>query len=171
MQNIQVRLYKMLMIGAGALWLVVFGLGEISTSTSTALMSNQRCLAFFGCNVGFFGYDALEHFLMGVLQIFIILFVSAAYPRCNTLAETKLKRALVLLAYAALIAFLWELGEYSFDALRLRIFHEQLVHPNLLWQSSDSDTMGDMTFAFLGSLLASLASFAVFPRSRESPGS
>ncbi|MHB8661036.1 MAG: hypothetical protein ACYC75_03870 [Minisyncoccota bacterium] len=119
---------------------------------------NSACYPYLGCDAGFFGYDALEHFLFGFAAVWIIIWLCKKFPRYSILNAERWKSGLILVACIALIAVLWEIGECFRDAYLLDIVHEHLInlrlHINYLAQPSNFDTMGDLTFTLLGSLIA-----------------
>lgn len=119
---------------------------------------NAGCYRFLGCDSGFFGYDALEHFLFGFAITWCVVWLCQKFPRYSILSEEFWKTALILVCAVTFIEVLWEIGECFRDAYLLDIVHEQLLnfrlHINYLAQPSNFDTMGDITFNLLGSLLA-----------------
>lgn len=119
---------------------------------------NSACYPYLGCDAGFFGYDALEHFLFGFAAVWIIVWLCRTFPRHSILAVEHWKSWLILVACVMLVAVFWEIGEWFRDAYLLDIAHQRLfdlqLHINYLAQPSNFDTMGDLTFTLLGSLLA-----------------
>ena len=139
------RLFVAMALWSGA----QFGLGDI-----WGMMRNSQCFKYFGCNAGFFGFDALVHFLAGILFIMFVLWLFHAYPKLNLLHSNFWKTTVTLLAIVALLGVTWEFMEFSADHIRIDILHENLIHPNRLAQPSNGDTMGDLTFALLGAALS-----------------
>lgn len=119
---------------------------------------NSTCYPYLGCDAGFFGYDALEHFLFGFAAVWVIVWLCRKFPRRSILTAEHWKSGLILVASAMLIAVFWEMGEFLRDAYLLDIARERLfdlqLHINYLAQPSNFDTMGDLTLNLLGSLLA-----------------
>ncbi len=119
-------------------------------------MKNTQCFRYFGCNAGFFGYDALVHFTGSILEIAIVMWIMEKYPRTNLLTNNFWKNLLLLVAIEALLGISWELLELSFDQLRIYVLHMNLLFPtNHLAQASNTDTMGDLSFGILGALYSS----------------
>jgi hypothetical protein len=115
-------------------------------------MSNQACYTYFGCNLGFFGYDALVHFTSGMTEITLIIWLTRKSP-------AGWRHPLVLIALAALIGVSWEFIEYCFDHYRMLVLHENLLYPiNTMTQPTNSDTMGDLTFGIIGAAIMTLFS-------------
>lgn len=137
-------------------WLAVTSYGELLNGAP-----NSACYPYLGCDAGFFGYDALEHFLFGFAAVWIIVWACQQFPRYSILNTEFWKSALILIAMVALIAVMWEIGECFRDAYLLDIAHVHLLnlrlHINYLAQPSNFDTMGDLTFTLLGSLLSLLS--------------
>ena len=135
-----------------AIWVAVISYGEFFDGAP-----NSACYPYLGCDSGFFGYDALEHFLFGFAVVWIIVWLCKKFPTYSILNETCWKSALILVALVVSIEVVWEIGECFRDAYLLDIAHVQLLnfqlHINYLAQPSNFDTMGDMTFNLLGSLL------------------
>jgi hypothetical protein len=122
------------------------------------LAANSDCYPYIGCTSGFFGYDAIEHFLFGLTVIWIIVWACGKFPKYSILHKERWKKRFVLIASIALIAVFWEFLECAHDAFRLDILGEHLYnfrfHINLLDQPSNLDTMGDLAFTLLGAFVA-----------------
>jgi hypothetical protein len=118
------------------------------------LMQNNLCFAVFGCNAGFFGYDAFVHLLAGAMFALFIVWIGEAYPRLKVVSENFWKSALIIISICALIETGWEIWEFGIDHFRMDVLRENLTNPNILWQPSNSDTMGDETFNLAGSVIA-----------------
>lgn len=140
-------------IVAAVAWIAVTGFGEFFGGAP-----NSACYSYLGCDAGFFGYDALEHFLFGFAAVWGIILASQKSPEYSILHADFLKSAITLVAIVALLGVVWEIGECFRDSYLLDIAHERLLdlgrHINYLAQPSNIDTMGDLSFALLGSLLA-----------------
>ena len=138
---------------SGAVWLVVTCLGEFVTDWAT---NNTVCYAYLGCNVDFFGFDAMEHFLFGFPVIFGILWIGQRFLALSVVSPRYGKTILTLVTYVTFIAVAWELAECAYDAFRITILHERLfdfrLHIDQLAQSSNFDTMGDISFTLVGAI-------------------
>ena len=121
------------------------------------LTSNFACYKYLGCNIGFFGYDALQHFASGIMLTSVIIWIMRNFPSLSLFQNKFWKNFLILVALSALIAFIWEFGEFSFDQFRMKILHENLISENRLDQPTNNDTMGDMTFAVVATILTTIA--------------
>ncbi|PJA94643.1 hypothetical protein CO131_00390 [Candidatus Kaiserbacteria bacterium CG_4_9_14_3_um_filter_50_16] len=136
-----------------AVWIAVTAFGEFFDGAL-----NSACYSYLGCDSGFFGYDAIEHFLFGFAAVLAIVWVCRKFPQYSILSTSYWETGLVLVASITLIAVLWEIGECFRDAYLLDIAHETLLdfarHINYLAQPSNIDTMGDLAFNLFGSLLA-----------------
>ena len=120
-------------------------------------MSNDACFAIFGCNSGFFGYDAFRHFVSGAFGSGLLILIMRNRPRFNLLPGTFYKDIVILVAIVALGSVLWEIGEFTHDHYRIDVLHEDIALTNHLDQPTNSDTMGDMTFSLLGAFSMALA--------------
>jgi len=122
--------------------------------------ANYQCLRFIGCTDGFFGFDAVEHLLSGFVLTLLLALVFRRFTKISPLAglDPKWKQAFVLIAVMAVIAVCWEFAECAHDVFRLAVLHEPLysvkLHIDLLDQPSNLDTMGDLAFNMLGSVVA-----------------
>ncbi len=138
---------------SATLFLLVNAYGEFMNGAP-----NSACYPYLGCDSGFFGYDALEHFLFGFAAVWLLVWFFRKYPRYSLLHSTFWKSAMSILAMVAFIAVIWEMLECFRDAYLLDLAHAQLLdfklRLNLLAQPSNIDTMGDLTFTLLGVLLA-----------------
>ena len=136
-------------------WLVLTILGEFVTGWAT----NSFCYTYLGCNDGFFGYDAMEHLLFGFALLLAILWLGEVFPALSLVHGKRTKTILTLIAYVALAAVVWEMYECAWDQYRITILHETLfsfkLHIDALSQSSNLDTMGDISFSLFGALTAS----------------
>lgn len=135
------------------IWAAVTSYGEFFNGAP-----NSACYRFLGCDSGFFGYDALEHFLFGFAIVWVIVWLCDTFPNYSLLSEDYWKTALILISLVALIGIMWEIGECFRDAFLLNIMHEPMLdwrlHINYLAQPTNFDTMGDLTFGLLGALIA-----------------
>jgi hypothetical protein len=140
---------------ATAVWLVLTVLGEFITGWAT----NNICYRYLGCNDGFFGYDAMEHLLFGFALLMCMLWLADRFPPLSLIARKRIKTIVTLIAYVALTAVIWEMFECAWDQYRVVILHETLfsfkLHIDALSQSSNLDTMGDISFSLFGALIAS----------------
>jgi len=135
------------------IWLCVTLLGEFVFPWA----GNATCSIYLGCVEGFAGYDAFEHLFFGIAAALAIVWLSQRFPEYSILHSEAWKTALTVIATIALIAVLWEMLECAHDALRLNLLHEPLrnirLHINLLDQPTNLDTMGDLTFSLVGSVI------------------
>lgn len=123
---------------------------------------NAACYKYLGCTTGFFGYDAMEHFLSGLAIAWLLVWFFKKYPQYSLLHSSRWKNILVLFGSVALILVAWELMECAHDYFRLEVLHQPLfnvrLHLNRLDQPSNFDTMGDMAFSLFGGAIALLFS-------------
>jgi hypothetical protein len=135
------------------IYLVAVVFGEL-----LGFASNSACYPLLGCTSGFFGFDAIEHFLFGITAIWLIIWACERFPEHSILQEKRWKAGFVLIATVALIAVFWEFLEGAHDVIRVDILREPLFslrfHINLLDQPSNLDTMGDIAFTLVGALVA-----------------
>ncbi|MFA6601940.1 MAG: hypothetical protein WCT02_03750 [Candidatus Paceibacterota bacterium] len=143
-----------------ALFLLVWILGSFGPH----LIANHKCYAFFGCNGGFFGFDAFQHFLSGPMDVALIIWLSRKHEKVNLFQEKFWKNFLIIVAIVALVAVLWEIIEYGHDEFRMDVLGRNLTSPNLLDQPTNSDTMGDMTMTLVGASLAAVALRPLIPK-------
>lgn len=114
------------------------------------LIANGLCYPLLGCNSGFFGYDALEHLVSGMVVGLALLWLNR-----RTLGQ--------VLAWSLCAALSWELLEWCYDTARAAIFHMDLLHPtNTYAQPTGLDTLGDVAFGLAGAL----AVYALFAARR-----
>lgn len=112
-------------------------LGEIYPG----LIGNALCFPILGCNIGFFGYDGLVHFVSGL---------------CIGLGLLWFKRHEMrqFVFWAGGIALAWEAMEWAYDTVRSAILHTNLLSPiNIMTQPSPVDTLGDLVLGCLGTAL------------------
>ena len=121
------------------------------------LMANGKCYRFLGCNSGFFGYDAVVHFVSGFMDATLIVWFMKKFPAINLFHNNFWKNFIVVITLVVFIAFSWEVGEFFHDQFRMKILHEDLIAQNRLDQPSNDDTMGDITFSILGAAITVLA--------------
>lgn len=118
---------------------------------------NQSCLKYLGCSIGFFGYDALEHFLFGVSATFIIIWIFKTFPQHSFFSTKKWKNILTIIVLVMFISVIWEFIEFFHDIFRFDIFDKFLINQklniNLLDQPNNIDTMGDLFFSLCGSVI------------------
>lgn len=120
--------------------------------------SNEACNKYLGCTSGFFGYDAVEHFIFGVAVVWIIVWLFQRFPQFSLLHNKRWKNILIIIALVVFVGVIWEFLECAHDYFRLSILHQALLnwklHINSLDQPTNLDTMGDMFFGLLGSTLS-----------------
>ena len=132
---------------------IIFLITSFLGTNGPMLMTNDRCYQFLGCNSGFFGYDALVHFVSGTMDATLIVWLMRKFPSISLFHNNFWKNLVVIISMVALIAFCWELFELSHDQFRMKFLHEDLVALNRLDQPSNDDTMGDITFSILGATI------------------
>src|SRR3989344_309274 len=118
-------------------------------------IQNSRCFTLFGCNEGFFGYDAFNHVVGGIVWTILVVWLISRYPRVNILHNNFWKSFFVLVSTIALVQVFWELYEYLLDVLDTHLTRRPL-HPDELAQPGAADTTGDLVFGFIGSVLGVL---------------
>jgi len=122
--------------------------------------SNPSCYKYLGCTEGFFGYDALEHLISGIALTLTLIWFFKTFPKYSILSNVRWKNILIILSLIALFSVMWELAECVHDVFRLAVLHQPLLnfklHINLLDQPNNLDTMGDMFFEILGSVIVLL---------------
>jgi hypothetical protein len=133
---------------------VVFLTIWILGSWGPTLMANDKCYALLGCDIGFFGYDAALHFVSGIMDAALIIWLMRRFPAIDMFHERFWKNFLLIIALVALIAISWEFIELCHDQFRMKILHVNLTVPNRLDQPTNDDTMGDMTFSIIGAAAA-----------------
>ncbi|HZS42901.1 MAG TPA: hypothetical protein VFA52_01645 [Candidatus Paceibacterota bacterium] len=148
-------------------WMLVLFAGiyiiiQIYGAVEYAYVANADCHKYLGCGVEFFGYDAFEHFFSGLLFWFLILWLCQLFPKYSILHESRWKNFLILVSLSTLFFVLWEIGECLHDIFRLQIVHEPILSYNLrfnlLDQPTNLDTMGDLIFGLLSSIVGFLIS-------------
>ncbi len=124
---------------------------------------NGSCMKYLGCIDGFFGFDAVQHFLFGIALLFTIFWLCKRYPEYSILPEDKNKRwktALTLIAYVVFISVLWEFLECAHDYYNVSLLHQDFfnytlhIDINYLDQPTNLDTMGDLFFSAVGTIVA-----------------
>ena len=143
----------LLTLFVGTIYAIVTFLGECYPSWATTPV----CYRFLGCNVGFGGYDAAEHFLFGVAFTLFIIWLSRRYARFSFDGYSAWRTILFIISFVALISVCWEFYECAYDAFRQNILHEVLfnfrLHINFLDQPSNIDTMGDLFYDIFGAIV------------------
>ena len=138
-----------------AIFLITCILGE---GLGGSLGGNDMCYKYLGCTSGFFGYDALEHFLFGIAAVLIIIWLFKKFPKFSMFYSEFWKNFLVIISLVMLVSVFWEFAECAHDYFRIEILHQSLVnfklHINHLDQPTNIDTMGDLTFALIGSIVS-----------------
>ena len=123
-----------------------------------SLGSNPLCYKYLGCTAGFVGYDAIEHFLFGISAVVVLIWLFKKYSKYSMLHSERWKNIFTLVALVIFLSVLWEFVECAHDVFRANILHEVLVdwnlHINLLNQPTNIDTMGDLFFALVGSIVS-----------------
>ena len=147
------RYLKILLITNVIIWFCVTFFGEIVYFWA----GNATCSPYLGCVAGFFGYDAFEHLFFGIAGTLGIFWFCEHFPKYSLFHTNKFRNFLVIISIVAFVSVLWEIAECAHDALRVDILHEPLrnisLHINLLDQPTNLDTMGDLVFSLLGSVI------------------
>ena len=136
-----------------SLFLVIWMLGR----WGPAYMANGKCYEILGCNNGFFGYDAVVHFVSGIMDALLLVWVTVKRPVWSLFKASFWKNFLVIIAVAALVAVSWEFVEMCHDQFNIKVLHNDLVATDSLDQPTNDDTMGDMTFTIAGAAVAACA--------------
>lgn len=133
-------------------FIVIFLVLSFLGNYGPSLMTNEKCFSLLGCNVGFFGYDAFIHFINGIMEAAIILWLMIKFSPFYFFGDNFWKNLLMVIMMVTFISFLWEFGEFFHDQFRIEILHENLIIPDILDQPTNTDTMGDTTFSILGAV-------------------
>ena len=132
---------------------IAFGQGILGN-----LGINSQCYKYLGCNLGFFGYDAIEHFLFGVAIVWVLVWFFQKYPKFSLFDNKRWKNIFIIITLIALISVVWALLKFTHDAIRINILHQTLVnwklHINFLDQPSNANTMGDFFFNLFGAVIS-----------------
>jgi len=151
MENSKTRKLTTLLVCSIILFLIL----RVGLGYTFGWFNNGSCSTYLGCVNGFFGFDILVHFSSGIFIIIFLLWLMDRFPRLNILHDEFWKNVIILAAIAVFIGISWEMWEFVLDHYRMLILHQDLLHPmNLLMQASNDDTMGDLTFGFLGAISA-----------------
>jgi glycerol uptake facilitator-like aquaporin len=119
--------------------------------------ANLRCFSLLGCNSGFFGYDAMfEHFLCAFVGTLLLVRFMKVHPNKSFLHNLLWKNAVMLIALVMLLSVAWEFFEFSHDQIVAQISPNSTLTflSGRRLQPNNTDTMGDLTFDFLGSIAA-----------------
>lgn len=119
-------------------------------------LNNSYCPIYVGCNIGFFGLDAVQHFLSGIIEVSVIIYLAVQYRYFNILIGSFKQNILIILSITALIGASWEIIEYFYDIFRTTILNINLLEPNNLAQPNNYDTMGDISFNLFGAIIMSV---------------
>jgi TRAP-type uncharacterized transport system fused permease subunit len=130
--------------------IIIFLFANYIVGKVFGLMENSHCYPFLGCNAGFGGYDAIVHFMSGIMLVFSLLWIFRRFPAYSLLTKPFWKNLLIILSIVALICVCWEFLEYLDDHFRVYVLHMNLLNPNRLSQPSNADTVGDMIFELIG---------------------
>jgi hypothetical protein len=114
---------------------------------------NDRCFRLFGCNIGFFGYDALIHLLSSIFEAVTIIWLMNKF---NLFKYNIWKNITLIIFIVFLLAVAWELCELVSDQIRLHSTTLELIHSNFFDQPNRSDTIGDIAFSILGAGITTL---------------
>ncbi|MDB5225744.1 MAG: hypothetical protein JWL87_696 [Candidatus Adlerbacteria bacterium] len=127
-------------------WIAGFVTLEFLGDVYPGFIDNDFCFALLGCNVGIVGYDGLLHFISGICVGFGILLA-------HKKGYLKKSGARAFFLWSLGIALAWELLEWSYDLVRIYIFHMDLFTMNKLTQPNGIDTLGDIILALLGTAM------------------
>lgn len=143
------------MVITTVIFLIVCLLGE---GILQGWASNTKCYKYLGCTNGFFGYDAIEHFLFGIVTVWTWIWIFKKFPQFSLMQNKIWKNILLLIALTVFISLLWEFVECIYDIVRVEILNVPSfnfkLHISLLAQPSNLDTMGDFAFCLLGAIKA-----------------
>ncbi len=131
-----------------------FGVLEFLGDIWPGLIANHLCFPILGCNLGFFGYDGLIHFISGVCVGLGLLW---AQGRFGGIFLAWGRTAWAFAAWGAAVALAWEIMEWSYDLARIYLLNMDLLSPNRLTQPNSLDTIGDIVLGLLGTMLIYLA--------------
>ena len=156
------------MLGSAAVGVVaIFILGWALGIRGPVFIDNYKCYALLGCNMGFFGYDAVLHLWSGIMDVVLIIWITRKFPAVNIFHKQFWKNFLIIISFVAFISVAWEIGELGHDQYRMKVLHQNLTVPNHLDQPSNDDTMGDMTFAIIGAALTAGALKSLIPKNGD----
>ncbi len=142
-----------LLLSIISIFLILEFIGEIYPDW----IANSLCFRVIGCNAGFFGYDALLHCVSGIAETLTLFWMAERYSRFNVFHSSSIVRsAIMILGIVALLSITWEFIEFSYDSVRMAVFHMNLLSPNTLSQPTNADTIGDIALGLLGSALTLL---------------
>jgi hypothetical protein len=159
------KLTLIVWITIGLFFLLEFVIANVFRIDGKNLIDNSLCFKYLGCNVGFFGYDALVHFTAGIFEAPLIIWLFEKYYHIslfhNAGSHTFWKNLIILIALLVLIAYSWEIIELSYDQFRIIFLHQILFipdHLNKLLQPSNIDTMGDIFCSTMGGIIGGFIS-------------
>ena len=116
-------------------------------------INNAYCFHLLGCNAGFFGYDAVMHFVSGILEVSFFLWLARRSVSWNLFKGGFWQNVLIMVALVALVSVSWEILEFGYDSFRVDILHHNLLLPtNHYTQPSNADTVGDLLAGLLGGI-------------------
>lgn len=127
-------------------------------------IANDRCFSLLGCNIGFFGYDAMIHVMSGGLEALIVIWIFLRFQKLHMFGSSFWKNFIIIIVTVCLLGIVWELLELASDQYRTKVLDINLTNPNLLEQPSNIDTTGDMIFSLIS---ASLTVFLFNLRNRN----
>ncbi len=142
-------------IASGLFFSILFFIIITRIGDHAGWTANNYCPNYFSCTIGFFGFDALQHFFGGIISLFIIGYYSELYPQYSLFHQNKVKNFVILLSVSIFLAFMFEGGEMVHDAFRFGIRHiaESVSGHHQLDQPTNLDTMGDMFFHAIASMI------------------
>ena len=147
------RQVAVLLVAMTVIWIGTTLCGEFVYTWA----GNATCSNYLGCVSGFFGYDAFEHLYFGVALSLLVLWLCERFPAYSIAHPKPWKTLLAVVSFVVMVSVFWEMLECAHDYFRLDILHEHLInfrlHINALDQPTNLDTMGDLTAAFVGSVI------------------
>jgi hypothetical protein len=135
-----------------ALVFSLFAATELLENTSLHFINNAECYRALGCNSGFFGFDAVAHTFGGILWTIAVIWIMQQRPKLRLFPAHLWKSMLVLLSLIALLHIAWEIYEFALDYIDFQILQNPYDIKHLA-QPGVADTVGDMAFSLLGSML------------------
>ena len=100
----------------------------------------------FNLFVNVYWFDKFTHFVSGLLSSILAIYILEKFNK----NDNKVFNYIFIIAFALMVAALWEFVEYSFSCILP-------VDPQKVELTGVHDTMGDIIVAFLGSLIISIS--------------
>lgn len=131
----------------------LFAVAEFVLGHIAGYMAVDACFRYIGCNVSYFGYDGVVHWIAGLTIGVIILLVLLWHYQKVPPPHKVWKTVSVIFLLALLVAIAWELVEYAADSLNIIILKP--INGSQ-YQLSTADTIGDIFVSTLGSLMSAV---------------